>query len=162
MNDKQGRSNLEWQAVQMLYVKLKQIRDFEIYTPGIDYRCFDFKTFDMCTVGFMFGMAARHYFGKGKRIDRLVIGTHKDEGHWQKRWDTIEKMIDVHVEGANFPHDPIPLHLQDPLPTKREEIDYLDSQGLLDYTWFCREPKKRLTIMCLVEDVPHARKLLRH
>ena len=49
-------------------------------------------------------------------------------------------MIDTHVEGANFPHDSVPLMLPDPLPTKQEEIIYLKRKGLFDDCWYCHQP----------------------
>ena len=145
MFDKKGRYKKEWEAVESLCLKLRRIRPFEVITLGQDFSNLDMKTFDMCVVGFCFGVLIRDLYTKGIPVDEIYIGTHEREGHWKKRWDAIRAMIDSHIEGANFPYDSVPLMLPSPLPTKKQEMEALTEAGLINDVWYCREPQGNKT-----------------
>jgi hypothetical protein len=91
----------------------------------------------MAIVAFEAGVVARS--GNDRHAEPFThwtIGTHKAEGHYQRRFDLYEPMVNA----VCFPHD-YPAFEMGKVVTKVEEIAYLAELGLFGDCWYCRTPR---------------------
>ena len=124
-------------ACKALRRGLKAIRDFAYTESTIDHSQHDKIPFDMAIVAFEAGVVARS--GNDRRAEPFThwtIGTHRAEGHYQRRFDLYEAMVNA----VCFPHD-YPAFEMGKVVTKKEEMSYLDDLGLLADCWYCRTPR---------------------
>ena len=131
------RHEAEVDAMLNLVPRLRKIRDFEFSTSGMDHTGFNGIPWDMQCVAFTAGIIMRDQAARRQKIDRWTIGTHRDEGHWQHRWDVIGYLPNC----VTWPHDPAPFWLPDTLPAKADEMRYLQQLDLLNQVWYCRFPR---------------------
>jgi 7-cyano-7-deazaguanine synthase in queuosine biosynthesis len=135
--NREGRHAAEAAACRALRPKLRAIRDFAYTESRIDHRQHEHIPFDMAVVAFEAGVVARTGTGRGAEpFTHWTIGTHKAEGHYQRRFDLYEPMVNA----VCFPHD-YPAFEMGKVVTKQEEMTYLDVLGLLDDCWYCRTPR---------------------
>jgi hypothetical protein len=135
--NREGRSKAEHLACVALRPKLKAIRRFAYTESRIDHRQHDKIPFDMAIVAFEAGVAARSGEGRSSEpFTHWTIGTHKAEGHYQRRFDLYEPMVNA----VCFPSD-YPAFEMGKVVTKKEEMIYLDELGLLADCWYCRTPR---------------------
>ena len=133
----EGRHAAEAAACRALRPKLRAIRDFAYTQSRIDHRQHQHLPFDMAVVAFEAGVVARTGNGRGgEPFTHWTIGTHKAEGHYQRRFDLYEPMVNA----VCFPQD-YPAFEMGTVVTKHEEMAYLDDLGLLADCWFCRTPR---------------------
>lgn len=138
----EGRDIAERNAVLKLIPKLKQIRDFKLTANFIDDSKMPTIVYDMARVCFEAGAVSKafYHYSEPVILDEWTIGTHKDEGHWQERWDIISHATRA-AEWSPERKTYMKFFLGE-LVTKTEEIEYLSNLGLLFDTWFCRTPTK--------------------
>jgi hypothetical protein len=135
----EGRARAERAACSALRRRLKALRGFAYTESTVDHREHDKIPFDMAVVAFEAGVVARS--GDGRRVEPFThwtIGTHKAEGHFQRRFDLYEPMVNA----VCFPGD-YPAFEMGRVVTKAEEIAYLEELGLLGDCWYCRFPRGR-------------------
>jgi hypothetical protein len=133
----EGRAEAERIACRALKPKLRALRDFTYSESRIDHRPHRHIPFDMAVVAFEAGVVARAANGRGAEpFTHWTIGTHKAEGHYQRRFDLYEPMVNA----VCFPQD-YPAFDMGKVVTKQEEMTYLDDLGLLDDCWYCRTPR---------------------
>jgi 7-cyano-7-deazaguanine synthase in queuosine biosynthesis len=133
----EGRTRAERAACKALRRSLKTIRDFAYTESTIDHRQHHKIPFDMAIVAFEAGVVARS--GDGRHVEPFThwtIGTHKAEGHFQRRFDLYEPMVNA----VCFPGD-YPVFEMGKVVTKAEEIAYLEELGLFGDCWYCRFPR---------------------
>jgi hypothetical protein len=156
--NREGRWNMERAACNALRPKLKAIRPFAYTESRIDHRQHDRIPFDMAVVAFEAGVVARSGHGrKSEPFTHWTIGTHKAEGHYQRRFDLYEPMVNA----LCFPQD-YPAFQMGKVVTKEEEIAYLDDLGLLAGCWYCRTPRggRRCGTCGACDEVKEARRSL--
>jgi hypothetical protein len=154
--NREGRCQAEHAACTALRSKLKAIRGFAYTESRIDHSQHDRLPFDMAIVAFEAGVVARSGDGRNSEpFTHWTIGTHKAEGHYQRRFDLYEPMVNA----LCFPHD-YPAFTLGKVVTKEEEITYLEDLGLLADCWYCRTPRAgRPCGTCgTCEDVKEARR----
>ena len=138
----EGRHVEENNAIKKLMTKLKEIRDFSFSESMIDNsRLPNPGSFDMAEVCMRAGVAVKSLYLGGWEADRWVIGTTLEENHNWTRWEWIYPLF----LGAKWsPNNKIPKTEWElmPMVPKHEEMQYLDSFGLLEDTWYCRRPVK--------------------
>lgn len=135
--NREGRSAAERAACRRLRPPLRAIRPFAYTESTIDHRQHDRIPYDMAVVAFEAGVVARSGEGpKSEPFTHWTIGTHKAEGHFQRRFDLYEPMVNA----VCFPGD-YPAFEMGTVVTKAEEIAYLDALGLLEDCWYCRTPR---------------------
>jgi len=135
--NREGRSQAEQAACAALRSKLKAIRSFAYTESRIDHRQHAKIPFDMAIVAFEAGVVARSGEGRSSEpFTHWTIGTHKAEGHYQRRFDLYEAMVNA----VCFPQD-YPAFQMGKVVTKKEEMIYLDGLGLLADCWYCRTPR---------------------
>src|SRR5262245_7463426 len=133
----EGRAAAERAACRALRPKLKAIRDFAYTESRIDHRQHQHIPFDMAIVAFEAGVVARTGNARGAEpFTHWTIGTHKAEGHYQRRFDLYEPMVNA----VCFPQD-YPAFEMGKVVTKQEEMTYLVDLGLLADCWYCRTPR---------------------
>ena len=90
---------------------------------------------DIISVGFEAGIAAHSYFWETKsHIDYWTIGTCKEEGHNEKRFEHAKAACAANC----YPHEPPEFYLSDPIP-KLEQMKRMPDE-LLKLCWTCRRP----------------------
>lgn len=138
----EDRQTKEAEAIEKLIVKLRAIRKFNFTRNIIDDSAMPTMVYDMARVCFEAGAVSKAFYHwiKPFAIDEWTIGTNKEEGHWQERWDIIAGATRA-AEWTPGRKDFIRFQLQ-PMVSKREEMEYLESLGLLKDCWFCRVPKE--------------------
>ena len=100
--NREGRSQAEQAACAALRSKLKAIRSFAYTDSRIDHRQHAKIPFDMAIVAFEAGVVARSGEGRSSEpFTHWTIGTHKAEGHYQRRFDLYEAMVNT-VPGIKF------------------------------------------------------------
>jgi 7-cyano-7-deazaguanine synthase in queuosine biosynthesis len=135
--NREGRSKAEHVACLALRSKLKAIRSFAYTESRIDHRQHDKIPFDMAIVAFEAGVVARSGEARSSEpFTHWTIGTHKAEGHYQRRFDLYEPMVNA----VCFPSD-YPVFEMGKVVTKEEEMAYLDDLRLLADCWYCRIPR---------------------
>ena len=136
------RARAEEVAINKLCQKLSKIRDFKLTRNLIDDSKMPTIVYDMARVCFEVGAVSKAFCHHTIPIylDKWTIGTNKEEGHWQERWDIIEPAVRA-AEWSPGRDRFIKFELQD-LVTKREEMDYLAKHDLLEDCWYCRTPVK--------------------
>jgi 7-cyano-7-deazaguanine synthase in queuosine biosynthesis len=157
--NREGRHKTERAACRALRSKLKAIRGFVYTESRIDHRQHDRIPFDMAIVAFEAGVVARSGDGRNSEpFTHWTIGTHKAEGHYQRRFDLYEPMVNA----LCFPND-YPVFEMGKVVTKEEEITYLDGLGLFTDCWYCRTPKAgRPCSTCgTCDEVKQARRAIR-
>jgi hypothetical protein len=118
--NREGRRRAEHAACRALRAKLKAIRAFAYTESSIDHRQHDRIPFDMAIVAFEAGVVARSGDGRhSEPFTHWTIGTHKAEGHHQRRFDLYEPMVNA----LWFPND-YPVFEMGKVVTKEEEITY--------------------------------------
>ena len=153
----EGRARSERAACTALRRRLKALRAFAYTESTVDHSEHDKIPFDMAIVAFEAGVVARS--ADGRRVEPFThwtIGTHKAEGHFQRRFDLYEPM----VIAVCFPGD-YPAFEMGKVVTKAEEIAYLEDLGLLRDCWYCRFPRTgRACGQCgTCKDVKRARRM---
>jgi 7-cyano-7-deazaguanine synthase in queuosine biosynthesis len=135
--NREGRGTAERAACRALRPKLRSIRRFAYTESTIDHSQHDRIPFDMAIVAFEVGVVARSGEGpKSEPFTHWTIGTHKAEGHYQRRFDLYEAMVNA----VCFPSD-YPAFEMGKVVTKEEEIAYLDDLCLSADCWYCRTPR---------------------
>jgi len=132
-----ARHGVERAACRALRRQLTAIRDFGYTESTVDHRGHPKIPYDMAIVAFEAGVVARG--GEGLTTEPFThwtIGTHKAEGHYQRRFDLYEAVVNA----VCFPHD-YPAFQMGKVVTKAEEMTYLDDLGLLGDCWYCRTPR---------------------
>jgi hypothetical protein len=119
-------------------------RTFQYTESTLDHRAFQFFGFDMIAVGFEGGLVAHSNRVRTSRMpDRWTIGNCSEEltpeyvaaaGSSPSRWQHVLACLAANC----FPHQP-PTYFNEPVVTKREEIDYLPPE-IRALTWTCRAP----------------------
>ena len=133
----EGRARAERAACITLRRKLKALREFAYTESTVDHSEHAKIPFDMAIVAFEAGVVARS--GDGRHVEPFThwtIGTHKAEGHFQRRFDLYEPMVNA----VCFPGD-YPAFEMGKVVTKAEEIAYLEDLGLFGDCWYCRFPR---------------------
>jgi 7-cyano-7-deazaguanine synthase in queuosine biosynthesis len=133
----EGRARAERAACTVLRRKLKALREFAYTESTVDHSEHEKIPFDMAIVAFEAGVVARS--GDGRHVEPFThwtIGTHKAEGHFQRRFDLYEPMVNA----VCFPGD-YPVFEMGKVVTKAEEIAYLEDLGLFGDCWYCRFPR---------------------
>jgi len=153
----EGRARSERAACTALRRRLKALRAFAYTESTVDHSEHDKIPFDMAIVAFEAGVVARS--ADGRRVEPFThwtIGTHKAEGHFQRRFDLYEPMVNA----VCFPGD-YPAFEMGKVVTKAEEIAYLEDLGLLRDCWYCRFPRTgRACGQCgTCKDVKRARRM---
>jgi 7-cyano-7-deazaguanine synthase in queuosine biosynthesis len=139
LKNAEQRQDAEEASIKRLITPLQKIRPFTYTETLIDHSRLPGFPYDMAVVCAEAGLLSKifSYDKNLQKIDRWTIGTHEAEGHWQTRFDVIEKAANAFA----WPSDPAKFELM-PLVTKADEMRYLQELGLLDSTWFCRTPIK--------------------
>src|SRR5262249_16233708 len=108
------------------------------YTQStVDHRGHARLPFDMAIVAFEAGVVARSGEGRNSEpFTHWTIGIHKAEGHYQRRFDLYEPMVNA----ICFPDD-YPAFDVGKVVTKVEAMTYLNDLGLLAACWNCRTPR---------------------
>ena len=135
--NREGRSQAERAACIALRPKLKALRSFGYTESRIDHSRHRGIPYDMAIVAFEAAVVARSGNDRGAEpFTHWTIGTHKAEGHYQRRFDLYESMVNA----VCFPYDN-PIFEMGKVVTKKEEMTYLDDLGLLADCWYCRTPR---------------------
>ena len=136
--NREHRWNAERNACARLLRKLRAIRPFGFSESTIDHSHHARIPFDMAIVAFEAGVVARTGDAPGSEpFTHWTIGTHKGEGHYQRRFALYEPMVNA----VCFPED-YPEFEMGKVVTKAAEMEYLGSLGLLADCWYCRTPRK--------------------
>lgn len=138
----ENRQAKEAEAIEKLIKKLGAIRKFNFTWNWIDDTVMPTMVYDMARVCFEAGAVSKafYHYKKPFIIDKWTIGTNKEEGHWQERWDVITSATRA-AEWSPGRKDYIRFELQ-PMVPRAEEMKYLDSLSLLQDCWYCRRPKE--------------------
>lgn len=137
----EGRAEAENKAIKTLIPKLSAIRPFTYSENLIDHSSRNAIPFDMSVMCFEAGVMIREHGYANKPFDFWTIGTHKDEGHWQERWNVIEPAAKAACWPIAYPGFKLINTV-----TKKEEINFLGSLGLFKDTWYCRTPSSTGTV----------------
>ncbi len=129
---REGRHEAEADACRRIVAFYRRrYRDFDTSQLTLDFSAMPWIPWDMLCVAF----AAGQIVHKRPDIVRLVIGTCREEGHWQERWDQVYRM----VEGTAWPQRPPELLLPFLDRRKAEERAYLPAV-VRSMVWSCRRP----------------------
>lgn len=134
--NKENRHKIEAIRTRSIVKWLHQnIRKFKYSETTVDRRNMRFFGTDIISVGFEAGIAAHSYFWETKKhIDYWTIGTCKEEGHNEKRFQHALAACRANC----YPHEPPEFYLSDPLP-KLEQMKRMPPE-LLKLCWTCRRP----------------------
>jgi len=100
----EGRARAERAACIVLRRKLKALREFAYTESTVDHSEHEKIPFDMAIVAFEAGVVARS--GDGRHVEPFThwtIGTHKAEGHFQRRFDLYEPMVNAVCFPGDYP-----------------------------------------------------------
>lgn len=135
--NRENRGKQEMEAVQKLLPRLRGIREFQLSESMIDHRQCLRVPFDMAVACFEAGVVQKNLSYQKIPCDKWTIGTHSAEGHDWERWEVIKHG----TKAACWPEKEPEFELQESV-SKKEEIEYLESLGLLSDCWFCRVPRE--------------------
>lgn len=139
MNGEGGEERMmtEQAVVMSAYAGLFQIRPCSFSRSLINHQEHSRIPYDMALVCFEAGVCANaHIDTAGKTpFTHWTIGTCQEEGHWQERFDELEKI----TKAVCWKNQAPIFELGTKLLNKKDELDYLTALGL-EWT-SCRTPK---------------------